>query len=316
MTANTVGPRLLRGYTRVMRFRQIEVFHAVYTHGSISAAARALGVSQPSISKTLRHAEDSLGFPLFQLARGRLVPTDEAHALIREAGDVFDRLASLQQTARNLSQAGGGHIRLGIVPSLALDVVPQAIAQFRRDWPRVTFEVHTHHHDDLVRSLIERETDIAVAYTPPPHPRLTRTLLTEGELVVFGPTGAFGAIEDRLPLGELADRDLIGVAATGPIGDVLTRAARERGIAYREAVSVQTFFIAARLAQLEGSVTVVDEFTARAWQAPGFSWHRTEPPLGFTISWVTLEDRQPSKVARLFLRTLEDVLAASRAAKP
>lgn len=313
MTANSVGPRLLRGYRRVMRFRQIEVFHAVYTHGSISAAARALGVSQPSVSKTLRHAEDSLGFPLFQLARGRLVPTDEAHALIREAGDVFDRLASLQQTARNLSQAGGGHIRLGIVPSLALDVVPQAMAQFRRDWPRVTFEVHTHHHDDLVRSLIERETDIAIAFTPPPHPRLTRTLLTEGELVVFCPKGSFGKVEGRLPLDQLADRDLIGVAATGPIGDVLTRAARERGIAYREAVSVQTFFIAARLAQLEGGVTVIDEFTARAWQSPDFSWLRTDPPLGFTLSWVTLEDRQPSKVARQFLRTLEDVLAASRA---
>lgn len=298
-----------------MRFRQIEVFHAVYTHGSISAAARALGVSQPSVSKTLHHAEDGLGFRLFELARGRLVPTDEAHALIREAGDLFDRLASLQQTARNLSQAGGGHIRLGIVPSLALDVVPQAIAQFRRDWPRVTFEVHTHHHDDLVRSLIERETDIAVAYAPPRHPRLTSTLLIEGELVAFGPTGTFGPAGDRLPLAELADRDLIGVAATGPIGDILTRAARERGIAYREAVSVQTFFIAARLAQLERSVTVIDEFTARAWQAPGFSSHRTEPPLGFAISWVTLEDRQPSKVARLFLRTLEDVLAASQATK-
>lgn len=316
MTANTVGPLLLRGYTRAMRFRQIEVFHAVYTHGSISAAARALGVSQPSVSKTVRHAEDSLGFRLFQLARGRLVPTDEAHALIREAGDVFDRLASLQQTARNLSQAGSGHIRLGIVPSLALDAVPQAIAQFRRNWPRVTFEVHTHHHDDLVRSLIERETDIAIAYTPPPHPRLTHTLLAEGELVAFGPTGVFGRVEGRLPLCELADRDLIGVAATGPIGDVFTRAARELGIACREPVSVQTFFIAARLAQLEGNVTVVDEFTARAWQAPGFSWHRTDPPLDFTISWTTLEDRQPSKVVRQFLQTLEEVLIAGRTVDP
>lgn len=95
MTAKAVGPVLLQGYRGGMRFRQIEVFHAVYTHGSISAAARVLGVSQPSVSKTLRHAEDNLGFQLFQLARGRLIPTDEAHALIREAGDIFDRLASL-----------------------------------------------------------------------------------------------------------------------------------------------------------------------------------------------------------------------------
>ena len=296
----------------VMRFRQLEVFHAVYLHGSISAAARALGVSQPSVSKTLHHAEDSLGIPLFQLSRGRLIPTDEAHALMREAGDLFERLDTLQQTARNLAQAGGGHIRLGIVPSLALDIVPQAMAQFRREWPRVTFEVHTHHHDDLVRSLIGREIDLANAYTPPPHPRLTRQVLAEGELVVMFPDGMFAPTGPRFPLDLLADRDVIGVAATGPIGDVLTQAARERGLVFRETVSVQTFFIAARLAQLEGGVTVVDEFTARAWAAPGFKWLPTDPPLRFTISWTTLEERQPSRVARLFLRTLEATLNDSR----
>lgn len=295
-----------------MRFRQLEVFHAVYLHGSISAAARALGVSQPSVSKTLHHAEDSLGIPLFQLSRGRLIPTDEAHALMREAGDLFERLDTLQQTARNLAQAGGGHIRLGIVPSLALDIVPQAMAQFRREWPRVTFEVHTHHHDDLVRSLIGREIDLAIAYTPPPHPRLTRQVLAEGELVVLFPEGMFVPSAPRFPLDLLADRDVIGVAAAGPIGDVLTRAARERDLVFRETVSVQTFFIAARLAQLEGGVTVVDEFTARAWRAPGFCSLPTDPPLRFTISWATLEERQPSRVARQFLRTLEGILADNR----
>ena len=44
-----------------MRFRQIEVFHAVYTTGSISAAARALHVSQPSVSKVLHHTQYQLG---------------------------------------------------------------------------------------------------------------------------------------------------------------------------------------------------------------------------------------------------------------
>ncbi|QDX27853.1 LysR family transcriptional regulator [Sphingomonas suaedae] len=305
------GTALLNRHS-AMRLRQFEIFHAVYVHGTISAAARALGVSQPSVSKTLHHAEDNLGFRLFQLSRGRLVPTDEAHALMREAGDVFDRLNTLQQTARNLSHSGGGHIRLGIVPSLALDIVPQAMAQFRRDWPRVTFEVHTHHHDDLVRSLIERELDLAIAYTPPPHPRLTRQVLAEGELVVQFPEGEFPNPGPRFPLELLADRDVIGVAAAGPIGAVLTEAARTRGIAFRESVSVQTFFIAARLAQLERGITVIDEFTARAWRAPGFTALPTNPPLRFTISWATLEERQPSRAARQFLRTLEQVLVENR----
>lgn len=291
-----------------MRFRQIEIIHAVYEHGSISAAARALGVSQPSVSKMLRHAEESARVALFQLVRGRLVPTDEAHALMREAGDLFERLASLQQTARNLSGTGRAHIRLGAVPSLALDILPRAMARFRRNHPRVTFEVHTCHHDDLTRSLVERETDIAIAYDPPDHPRLTQATLAHGEMVALFPKGSFDVAGQRLPLEYLADRELIGVKAAGPIGDVLARAMHARGMNVRESVSVQTFFIAARLAELESGITVVDEFTARALRPPALDWMPVTPPLGFTITCVTLEGCPPSQSACQFLRTLEATL--------
>jgi DNA-binding transcriptional LysR family regulator len=70
---------------------------------------------------------------------------------------VFDQgRNAFSLTARNLKGQGGGHIRLAIVPSLALDLVPRAIMRFRRDHPNVSFEVHTQHHDELVRSLQER----------------------------------------------------------------------------------------------------------------------------------------------------------------
>ena len=59
-----------------MNLRHIEIFHAVYVNGSVSAAARALNVSQPSVSKMLRHAESLLGFNLFQRTNGGLVPTE------------------------------------------------------------------------------------------------------------------------------------------------------------------------------------------------------------------------------------------------
>ena len=58
-----------------MRLRQIEVFHAVYTSGSVTKAAAVLNVSQPSVSKVLAHAEQQLGYALFDRVRGKLVPT-------------------------------------------------------------------------------------------------------------------------------------------------------------------------------------------------------------------------------------------------
>lgn len=300
-----------------MRFRHIEIFHAVYVNGSISAAARALSVSQPSVSKMLRHAEDQLGFRLFQLVRGRLVPTDEAHALFREAGDVFDRLTSLQQTARNLRLQGGGHIRLATVPSLALEVVPRAIARFRKQHPNATFQVHTQHHDEVVRSLLERECDVAIAYDPPPHPRLAMSDLADGELAILFRRGMFGKVDGRLPLQALDGRDLIGVAATGPIGEVFASAAERLELNFRETVSVQTFYIAAALAEFDAGITLVDEFTARAWTSPDLDYRFADPPLRFSLRCVSLEDRPLTKLAEQFIRTLSETLTRSRAgAKP
>jgi DNA-binding transcriptional LysR family regulator len=80
-----------------MNLRHIEIFHAVYVNGSVSGAARALNVSQPSVSKTLRHAESLLGFPLFERTAGRLVPTEDAHILFAE---VRSRIASMRCVRR------------------------------------------------------------------------------------------------------------------------------------------------------------------------------------------------------------------------
>jgi len=294
-----------------MRLRHIEIFHAIYTNGSISAAARALNVSQPSVSKMLHHAEDQLGFRLFQIVRGRLVPTDEAHALYRDASELFDRLGSFQQTARNLRNQGG-LLRLAMVPSLALDMVPQAITRFRRERGNVGFEVHTKHHDELVRSLQERECDIAIAYDPPPHPRLSMTKLAEGELVVLYADASFDPGEGRLPLTALNGRDVIGVTAAGPLGDVFAVAARTAEIDYRESISVQTFFVAAALAQLEKGVTVVDEFTARHWASRGLAYRFVDPPLHFSLQCVFLEERPLPKLAQRFIETLRATIAEER----
>ncbi|WP_156455466.1 LysR family transcriptional regulator, partial [Sphingomonas sp. CCH5-D11] len=91
-----------------MNLRHIEIFHAVYVNGSVSAAARALNVSQPSVSKTLRHAETLLGFDLFQRIGGRLVPTEDAHNLFADVAEIQERVRALREAGRNMRTGGGG----------------------------------------------------------------------------------------------------------------------------------------------------------------------------------------------------------------
>ena len=146
-----------------MNLRHIEIFHAVYVNGSVSAAARALNVSQPSVSKMLRHAESLLGFPLFERTAGGLVATEDAHALFTEVGEIQDRVYALREAGRNLKRGAGGTLRVSALPSLALDALPSAVARFAGNRPGVRFDLQTVHHDDLLRKLYERETDVAIA---------------------------------------------------------------------------------------------------------------------------------------------------------
>lgn len=291
-----------------MRFRQIEVFHAIYTTGSISAAARALHVSQPSVSKVLHHTQQQTGLELFRLVRGRLVATDAAHELFVEVADVFSRLTSLQKTVGNLRGFSGGRIRLAVVPSLGLHVAPLAIAQFRESYPEFRFDVQTLHHDELFKALYERSCDIAIAYDPPAHPRMKRGDIDTAELVLMFRTGTLAYAGTRVPLEVLHGQDLVGLTKGGPVGELLNRELQHADVSVNEVVSNQTFYIAAELARHGVGMAVVDEFTARVAADRTTSYRPFSPPLRFKVQYVHLEDRPPSEAASRFLELFSKIL--------
>jgi DNA-binding transcriptional LysR family regulator len=86
-----------------MNARQLEVFRAVMRNRSLTAAAEALHVSQPAVSKLLRHFETQIGYKLFERLGGRLVPTAEAQLLYRDADRIFREIEVLKGLSTNTS---------------------------------------------------------------------------------------------------------------------------------------------------------------------------------------------------------------------
>jgi DNA-binding transcriptional LysR family regulator len=290
-----------------MNLRHIEIFHAVYVNGSVSGAARTLNISQPSVSKTLRHAETLLGFPLFDRTGGRLVPTEDARTLFGEVREIQDRVHALREAGRNL-RGGTGTLRLSALPSLTLDAVPVAVSRFLRAHAGVKFDLQTVHHDDLLRKLYERETDVAVAYEVPPTAPLGHRWLGEGELVALYREQDMPDAPPRLELGALSGRRFITVAASGPIGQLFTRELDRLAIEFDEVVSARTFHIAATLVRLGVGMTVVDSFTARAALAPGLAMRPLQPRIAFAVHAMFLLNRPPTALATEFLKTLGQVI--------
>ena len=126
-----------------MNFRQIEVFRAVMMGGTATEAARLLRTSQPAVSRTLRQLEHAVQFKLFELRRGRLVPTPEAQALFREVERSYTGLERIRAASATLRDSGVGRLSVAAIPSIGMNVLPKVVAQFLKRHPGVSISLQT-----------------------------------------------------------------------------------------------------------------------------------------------------------------------------
>lgn len=108
-------------------FRHIEVFQAVVMRGSASSAARALGISQPAVSKTIAQTEHLIGFSLFDRRQGKLVPTARALQLYEQTAQLFTTLDRVNAIVAKMAAGALAPVSLGAVPLLAMTLVPAVI---------------------------------------------------------------------------------------------------------------------------------------------------------------------------------------------
>ena len=93
-----------------MDVRLLEAFRAVVDHRSVTAAAAAMGITQPAVSAQIARLEHELGFALFDRSNGRLKPTPEGTLFYAEAGRVLTGIDRLAQAAEQIRTAQVGRL--------------------------------------------------------------------------------------------------------------------------------------------------------------------------------------------------------------
>ena len=141
------------------QLQQLVQFRAVYEHGSVSAAARALGLTQPALSRALAKLEEELGAPLFQRHTRSLRPTEFATQLYRQASRVLQESAGLDRLVERFQEGRVGRVRLGcgpFVPDLLSRKLARAMAQAGLN---LHLDVHTDHFETLREGLYHYRYD-------------------------------------------------------------------------------------------------------------------------------------------------------------
>ncbi len=139
-------------------------FLAVFDLGSLSAAARSTGLSQPTLGRHVSELETSLGILLFERSRDGLKPTPAALAIAQEARNFADAGGRIAMLAAGRSQSVSGTVRITASEIVASYLLPQILGPMLAALPGIDIELVA---TNTVENLLRRDADIAIRMVEP-----------------------------------------------------------------------------------------------------------------------------------------------------
>ena len=158
-----------RDVNKTLSWDDAQTFLAVAEHHSFSAAARALGVGQPTISRRIQNLEYSLQQQLFERGKHGAVPTEAAQRLFPAAEQMAKWAAEFDRSAQGAQDSISGTVKIAAPPGIAVAQLAPLAAQLQLTEPDITLEILSAiDHVDLTRG----SADIALRTQPPNEPEL------------------------------------------------------------------------------------------------------------------------------------------------
>jgi DNA-binding transcriptional LysR family regulator len=212
--------------------RRLRVLREVARRGSFSAAAEALGYTQPAISRHVALLERETGAALLERRPSGVRLTDAGELLVRHADAILARLRDAQEDLDALLDLRAGKLRMSTLTSAAATIVPLAIVEFRESLPDVELAVSMVEPPSVLSALRSGEVDLALCNDASylELPDVDAVLLFEEPMLVALPRGHRLGYRRRLRLGELAEeRWMLGTDRACPDAARFLRACHAEG---------------------------------------------------------------------------------------
>lgn len=145
-----------------IKFRHLHCFLAVVQHGSLQAAATALSITQPAVSKTIRELEEILQITLFERGPKGATMSHDAQGFFEHAQTAVDALRQAVGSAAQARGLGDPVIRLGASPTLTASFVPTVLLALRQRLGSIQISLHSGTTQYLITQLREREFDLVL----------------------------------------------------------------------------------------------------------------------------------------------------------
>lgn len=187
-------------------WNQVRAFLATAEEGSLSAAARALGQTQPTLSRQITGLEEALGVTLFERGHRVMALTQAGHEVLAHVKVMGDAALKVSLAASGQSSEVEGKVSITATELFARYYLPSIIAELQDVAPRIFIEVIT---SNDVRDLTRREADISIRHARPDQPDLIGRLVAETTAHLYASKAYLDRVGRPASLDDLSDIDLL-----------------------------------------------------------------------------------------------------------
>lgn len=182
-------------------------FLAVLEEGSLSGAARALALTQPTIARHIDALEDSIGFELFTRSQRGLSATEGALALKPYAQSLAATASAMRRAASGYGETVRGTVRVSAGEIVGVEVLPSIFAALRQQHPQLEIELAL---SNRVENLLQRDADIAVRMVAPTQDSLLAKRIGHVQLGLYAHRDYLARRGTPRTLAALVQHDLVG----------------------------------------------------------------------------------------------------------
>lgn len=183
------------------------VFLAVLRSGSLSGAARLLGIAQATARRRLDGLEQSLGLSLFTRTPNGLIPTPSAHRLIEHVESMDIAARAFSRMASGETDVDRGTVRLASSDLLGVEVLPGLLRDFHHHHPELRLELSI---EDAVEDIARQQSDIAVRLLRPQEADVVTRRVGALQVGIFASTGCLQRYGEPASLEDVRQGPLIG----------------------------------------------------------------------------------------------------------
>ena len=281
--------------------RQLEAFRAIMEHGTVTAAAERLSVSQPAVSKILAGLEHEIGYPLFTRIKRRLAPTSEARLLQAEVARLYHSLEQVSGVAREIRERQVGDLHIYSTPALGRSVLPDVMAPFMKRHAKARIVFHVRSSTYINQKMVDQQIDIGFSMMPFEHPSIVTEELSRAPAVCVLPGDHRLARRRVIRPADLRGERFLSFPLDGRMRHLIDAVFEQEHIDRSLQIDVYSSADACALAARGLGVSIVEPFTARDYERDGVVAVPFEPRIRYLFRAMRPRFRKPSRLADAFL---------------